>query len=182
MDLLDCIKSRRSIRRYKNTPIPEKVLQNILESAIWAPSAKNLQNWEFIIIKSQESKEKLLQCLFNHKFILEAPVIIIICSNLKDIKTEFGEVGEKIFAIQGTSAAVENILLYAHSLGLGTCWIGAFEPDRLSKLLKLPSHIRPDAIISLGYPDEKPDIPERISYREKTWLERYGEPYFREKE
>jgi len=171
MDVLECIRTRRSVRSFKSKQIENETLNKILESATLAPSSGNLQNWEFVIVKEKRSKEELVNIALGQNFIAEAPIVVIVCSNQKRISV-YGERGDKLYSIQNTAAAIQNLLLAAWSFGIGSCWVGAFDEKALSGFLKLPEHIRPVAMIPLGYPDEKPIKPKRSEGI--FWLEKYG--------
>ena len=173
MDVIDCIKSRRSIRKFKKKAVSDDIINKTLEAATYAPSSGNLQNWEFIIIKKQEAKNKLAEIALVQDFIAEAPVVIVVCSNQNRI-SPYGQRGRNLYSIQNTAAAIQNLLLTAWSFGIGSCWVGAFDENELSKFLELPKHIIPVAIIPLGYPDEKPVMPRRIPQKDFIWLEKYG--------
>jgi nitroreductase len=110
-------------------------------------------------------------------FIKEAPVVIVVCSDLDRIKLRYGERGEKLYSIQDTAASIMIILLAAQALGLGTCWVGAFDEERIKEILELPRNLRPLAIIPVGYPKERIEKSERIPFENLTWLNKYGKKY-----
>ena len=154
MSTLDIIKSRRSIRRYKNDPIPEDVFLRVLEAARLAPSGKNFQPWKFIIVKDQALKEKLAEASRGQLFIARAPVVIVACGY-----------PEKSYQHQGNymtswtidvTCALDHLMLQAQEEDLGTCWIGAFKEDAVKPILGIPAEVRVLALIPLGYPDEIP--------------------------
>jgi nitroreductase len=176
MELFEAIKTRRSVRSFKRKKIPDEVLTKILEAAIWAPSSGNLQNWEFIVVKNKDTKEKIAEIAYNQDFIAEADVVLVVCSNQNKM-WRYGERGEKLYSIQNVAAAIQNILLTAHSFGIGSCWIGAFDERELASSLDLPDHVKPHAIIPLGYANEKPRIPSRVGLEEVTFSEKYGKKY-----
>ena len=173
MDVIEAIKTRRSIRSFKEEKIPDEILEKILEAATYAPSSGNLQNWEFILIKDQKAKERIAEIALGQDFIAEADVILVVCSNDRKI-WRYGERGKNLYSIQNVAAAIQNILLAANSFGVGSCWIGAFDEDELSEFLELPKNVRVHAIIPLGYPAEKPTMPSRTNWREITFKEKYG--------
>lgn len=172
METLECIESRRSIRKYKKKEIPDDILNKILEAAIHAPSAGNLQDWVFIVVKNKEKKQKLAEAAYGQRFVAEAPVVIVVCSDLKRI-SYYGQRGIELYSIQDAAAATQNLLLAAWDCGIGGCWIGAFDEDEVSKILSLPEYVRPLAIVPLGYPAEKPRKPAR-GLKDKVFLEEYG--------
>jgi nitroreductase len=161
METLECIKARTSVRSYKPDPIPEVLLNKILEAAVNAPSAGNMQDWEFVIVKDSGNRKALSDAAQGQIFVAQAPVVIVVCSDLKRISAAYGSRGENLYSIQDTAAAVQNIMLAACDLGLGTCWVGAFREDKVRSLLSLPEHVRPLAIIPMGYPSSIPKKPKR---------------------
>ena len=178
MVILDIIKSRRSIRKYKKQDIPYEKILEILEAGIWAPSSGNLQNWFFIIVKDPEKRKKIMSAAYGQSFIEEAPLLIVVCSDTNKVRAIYGERG-KMYAIQNTSAAIQNILLAAWEQGYGTCWIGAFDENEVKKILEIPENIEIHAIITLGVPDENPKPPKRISLYEKVFFERWGNKLYK---
>lgn len=167
MDIISIIKSRRSIRKFREDNIPDEVINKLLESAIYAPSEGNLQSWKFYVIREKRTKVQIAKAALEQFFINEAPVVIVVCADL--IATSpYGAKGINLYCIQSTAAAIQNILLTAHAAGLGTCWVGAFDEEEVSKILRLPSSLRPVAIIPVGYPAEKPRVPYRKKLSDVT--------------
>jgi nitroreductase len=156
MELSEAIKGRRSIRAFKKQDVPEEIVAKLIDAASWAPSAGNIQPWEFVIVRKSAVKEKLAQAALNESFIEEAPVVIVVCADEGRSSMGYGVRGRTLYCIQDTAAATQNILLTAYSLGLGACWIGAFHEDEAKKALNAPEGIRPVAIIPVGYPNEVP--------------------------
>ena len=156
MEVLDCIKTRRCIRKYQKKPVPWDVVSNILEAGRFAPSAGNLQNWKFIVVLDEEKRKAIAEAALNQFWIATAPVIIVIVAEPEKTKRYYGDRGEKLYIIQDCAAATQNMLLESHNLGLGACWVGAFDEDMVRKTLGMPQEARPQAIITLGYPDEEP--------------------------
>jgi len=156
MELSEAIKGRRSIRTFKNQNVPDKMIDKLIDAARWAPSAGNIQPWEFVIITKPTVKKKLAQAALNQTHVEEAPVVIVVCADEKRAAMGYGNRGRTLYCIQDTAAATQNILLTAYSLGLGSCWIGAFNEDEAKEALNAPEGIRPLAIIPVGYPNETP--------------------------
>lgn len=127
------------------------MIHEIIKYAHFAPSAGNLQARDFIIIKDEKQKKRLSKASLNQMFIAEAPVDIVVCANLNRI-SPYGSRGKDLYCIQDSAAAVEHILLLAVDIGLGACWVGAFDEYEVSRILELPPHIRPVAIVPIGYP------------------------------
>ncbi|MGQ9513600.1 MAG: nitroreductase family protein [Thermoproteota archaeon] len=174
MDLFEAIKDRRSVRSFKQKPVPENLIKKILEAASLAPSAGNLQAWEFIIIKDSVTKMEISKAAFYQSFIAEAPVDVVVCANQKRSSERYGRRGRDLYSICDASAATQNLLLAAHALGLGSCWVGAFDETSVSKILGLPDGVKPIAIVPIGYAGETPSPRSRIPLREIVHMQRYG--------
>lgn len=170
MDLFEAIAKRRSVRKFNsNTPVGEAAVQKILDAAVAAPSAGNGQSWRFFVVRDKKIKHRLAFEAGHQLFIDEAPVAIVVCSDLDMAEERYGERGRKTYSLQETAAAIENILLTVTSLGLGSCWVGAFSEEKASEILGLPDHIRPLAILPIGEPAEVPTrIPPRKRIEEVT--------------
>jgi len=156
MDVLEAIKGRRSIRAFKNQGVPAEIVEELIDAARWAPSAGNIQPWEFIIVRKPRIKRRLVETALGQMFIEEAPVVIVVCADEERSSQGYGVRGKTLYCIQDTAAAMQNIHLTAYSLGLGTCWVGAFREEETRKILKIPRGMRPVAIIPVGYPAEAP--------------------------
>jgi nitroreductase len=161
MELVDAIKSRRSIRAFKREPVPDDVVRELLELGNLAPSAGNLQGRDFVVVRDSNIKLMLCNAALGQRFIADAPVVIVVCAN-KQRSSPYGARGRDLYCIQDADAAIENILLAVTSKGLGACWVGAFNETQVADILKLPSHIRPIALLPIGYPDESPSRRSRI--------------------
>jgi len=166
LDLFEAIKSRRSIRAYKKENVSEKEVEKLIDAARWAPSAGNIQPWEFVIVRDAEIKQKLAMAALDQTFIEEAPVVIVVCADEAQSSLGYGSRGVALYCIQDTAAAVQNILLAACALGLGACWIGAFREELARRALNVPINVRPVAIIPVGHAAEKPRAPPRRSLKE----------------
>lgn len=122
-----------------------------MEAARWAPSAGNLQPWMFLVVRSSAVKEQLAAAAFNQRFVAQAPVVIAVVA-LAAVAAPYGRRGRELYMIQDTAAAIQNMLLAAHALGLGTCWVGAFDDDAVANVLGLKEGERPVALIPVGEP------------------------------
>jgi len=174
MDALQAIRTRRSIRAYKKKKIPDEVLYTIIESARWAPSAGNLQPWRIIVVEGQEKKNILADAADEQDFISKAPVVLVICSDPSGFEKEYGDSAGK-FCTQSTATAIENILVAANSLGVGSAWIGSFAEAKIRKELQIPDSVAIEALIPLGYADERPARKSAIEMSDFTYFETYGE-------
>lgn len=162
MDLYEAIKTRRSVRKYKNIPIQPDKLHRIWEAARWAPSACNLQPWKFLVISSKRNRERLRGIIQD--WALEAPVLVIALGN-KELA--WRRDNQSVHQID-VAIAVEHIVLAATAEGLGSCWICAYDRARLSKALNIPQEWEPVAVVPLGYSDDnsprsaRKEIPEIV--------------------
>ncbi len=137
METLDCIRTRASVRSFQNKPVPGDVIKQILEAGTHAPSAKNIQDWEFIVIRKGETKAQLSEAALGQEMIAKAPVVVVVCSNLEKISMSCGERGVNLYSKQDTAAAVENMLLAAWDQGVGSCWVGAFNEKMVKDILAI---------------------------------------------
>jgi len=171
MKVLEAIQKRRSVRKYKEDPIPEEALLRVLEAARLAPSGKNYQPWKFIIVINKELKEKLAQASAGQLFIARAPVIIVGCGFPNNCYARMGRY-MKSWSVDVT-IALEHLILQAQEEGLGTCWIGSFEEEEVKAILNVPEDVKVLALTPLGYPDEIPRFRGRKSLDEIISYDRY---------
>ncbi len=154
MDTIEAIRTRRSIRRFSSEKIGNGLLTEILLDARAAPSAGNLQARDFVVIRQKEKMREIAQAALGQYFIAEADVVIVVCANQQK-SSSYGKRGRELYCIQDANASVMNILLSVHARGLASIWIGAFDENRVSRVLHLPAHVRPIAILPIGYPVDK---------------------------
>ena len=173
MDFDTCVHKRRSCRYYKKKNVPPELIGELLDCGIYAPSAANLQNWSFIIVTDEEKRAKISQLCIKQTWMVDAPVHIVICNDKRQMKKMFPKRGE-LYSIQGCSMVAQNILLKTEELGLGSCLVGSFDDDAIQRLLKIPAHIIPEIIITVGYADkfEKPSPRTQVNYI--TYFNEYG--------
>jgi nitroreductase len=146
LDVFDAIKNRKSIRSYKPERVPQDLLKKLLEAARLAPSAKNLQNWKFVVVDDEETKQRLVKACNNQAFIGSASYVIAgVC-----------DPGLNRWHRVDMGIAMEHIALEAVELGLGTCWIGAFDEEAVKKLLKVPESLQVVTLITIGFPADTP--------------------------
>lgn len=151
MELMEAIRARRSIRRFLEKPVEEEKILAVLDSGRLAPSARNMQDWRFIVVRDQATRQKLAVAAKDQQFVAQAPAVIAACGTSNYIMT----CGQPTYAIDVT-IALDHMTLAAASLGLGTCWIGAFYEDQAKKILGVPDDVRIVALMPLGYPAEEP--------------------------
>jgi nitroreductase len=174
MEVIDVIKNRRSIRSYKQQEIPQNAINQLIDAARLAPSAGNAQSWAFVVAHKQETKKLLSDAAYGQRSLQEASDVIVVCADEKRAYESYGPRGKALYCIQDTAAAVENILLTACSLGLGTCWIGAFKEEEIRKVINCPPEMRPVALIPVGYPNESPPARGRRPASEVVHYERFS--------
>lgn len=162
MELLKALQTRRSIRAYTDEVVEKEILEGVLEAARIAPSAANKQRWKFVIIENDKVEDFVPLCR-NQKFVGEASHLIVCCATDKESK----------WADVDVAIAMDHMTLRAHDLGLGTCWIGAFYPEKVSKAIDLPEEAKVVAILTLGYPAEEGKMRDRKEMDEITSYNTY---------
>ncbi len=174
MEVFECISTRRSIRKYLDIPVEWDKVGTILEAGRLAPSSGNMQDFKFIVVQDEEKRKAIAEASLRQHWMSKAPVYIVVCADLKKSERFYGVRGSRLYSIQNCAAAIENMLLTAHSLDLGACWVGAFDENVVSRVLNIPDYARPQAIITIGYSDENPKAPQRFPLTTVTFLEKYG--------
>ncbi|RLB76069.1 MAG: nitroreductase [Deltaproteobacteria bacterium] len=152
MKFIELAEKRRSIRGYKPDPVPEGLLHEILQAGNLAPTAKNLQPFHFIVVRDPAKLDELAAA-YPRPFFREAPVAIVICTEPAKGWTRDRYDGKNYCEVDA-AIAIDHMTLAAAELGLGTCWIGAFDPVKVTESMGLPEGIEPIAMLSLGYPNE----------------------------
>ena len=181
MPVLEAIRDRRSIRKYKADKIKDEDILQIIEAARLAPSGSNTQPWKFIVIKDEATKKKIAEADHKQKWMLTAPVFIVCVS---DIRTRMEDVDSENFledspqpelklVIRDAAIAISYMLLEAQHLKLGTCWTGWYEQAEMRKILELPEYLYVSGVITLGYADEKPVMRPRKSLDEIVCYEKW---------
>jgi nitroreductase len=165
MDILTAVKERRSIREFQKKKIPEEIIDKLIDSLIWAPSAGNLQSRKFYFIKDERIKKKIAAAALNQNFIAEAPLVIIGCTDSR-ISYKYGERGIYLYSIQDVAVSIMGMMLVAQENGLGSTWVGAFHEEEVFNILNMPNFLRPVAIVPVGYPLRVPYPPPRVSKKE----------------
>ena len=174
MDVFEAIRTRRSIRKYKDKQVPWDNVITILQAGKYAPSAGNLQNWKFIVVKSDAKRKAITKACLQQEWMEQAPVFIVVVSEPKKAERFYGTRGARLYTLQGCAASIENMLLTAHSLGLGSCWVGAFDEHEIWTILGLPEESSVQGVVTIGYADEVPQAPpkyriEHMMFFEKWW-------------
>jgi nitroreductase len=156
LHVIEAIEGRRSIRSFQDKEISNKHILEILRCGTYAPSAGDVRPWEFVIVKDRKQKEALAQSALNQDFIIQAPVVLVVLADKSRCGSAYGSRGVNLYSIQDTAAAIQNILLATYSMGLGACWIGAFNDDKVNKIVRAVKHVQTVAIIPTGYPMNYP--------------------------
>jgi len=168
MDVITAITERRSVRKYEAKPIPDKALRTILESGRLAPSAANRQPWHFVVIRDPDQKRELSEACSGQTWMADAAVII----------AGVGKPGvnEKWYPVD-VAVAMQNMILAATALGYGTCWIGAFDQDRVKSVLAIPEDLHVVALTPVGVPADRPEPRPRQDMSEFVSLDKYGQEF-----
>jgi len=169
MNVSEAIHARRSIRLFRKKEIPEAVLERVLDAGRLAPSARNMQNWAFIVVREQETRAKLMAAARNQTFVGQAPVVIVACGTMCDYEMSCGQFAYTV----DVSIALDQISLQAVEEGLGACWVGAFSEPEVKEMLGIPEDMRVVAMLPLGYPAEGPEARPRKAMDEIIYYERF---------
>ena len=176
LPVLEIIRERGSIRKYRDKPVPRSDLQKILEAARLAQSAANRQPWQFIVVTNNELRDKLIDAAHwpdrpPQSSVSTAPIVIICLAD--------PEMSRKVGPFDGflidLAIAIENMALTAWDLGIGSCWIGAFQEDKVKALLNIPENLRVVSLLTLGYADEQPRPKSRKFLNETIYYQMYGQ-------
>jgi nitroreductase len=154
-DFWQVLAGRRSVRAFERSKnVSDEQVQQLLQAAIAAPSAGNMQPWFFYVVRDLEVRQRLAQAAWGQGFVAEAPLAIVVCAEPERSAMRYGDRGRELYCLQDTAAATENILLTAVALGLAACWVGAFDEAAAAQALHLPPTQRPVAILPIGHPAE----------------------------
>ncbi|OQX06172.1 MAG: hypothetical protein BWK80_51165 [Desulfobacteraceae bacterium IS3] len=177
------IQQRRSVRAFDSTPVNKEEITAILEAARLAPSACNSQTWRFVVVTDREVIKKIcheaMRPIIPNKWLEQAPVVIVGCSQLDIIANRLGSgiTGIEYYQID-LGIAMEHIVLKATELGLGTCWIGWFKEDKIREILDIPKKVRVLALLAVGYAKDEPAQKRSRKALEKiAFAEKWGEPF-----
>ncbi len=171
MEFSEVLAKRRSVRHFDSKKtVSDGDVRMLLQAAVVAPSAGNIQPWRFTVVRSARARETLAAAM-HQRWAAAAPVIIVVSTDPRPCYARYSDRGESLYAIQDTAAAVENILLAAVDRGLASCWIGAFDEEGVRDALGIKSPIRPIAVLPIGYSAESAGRPARRPLEEiTTWL------------
>ncbi|NQU98850.1 nitroreductase family protein [Candidatus Woesearchaeota archaeon] len=158
MDVKESIQKRRSVRAYKDRDVSDSLINELIEAARLAPSGNNIQPWKFFVVKNTETKKKLkTNKAFYNDFVYEASVIIICCADPNEyVKKKGRDSGNEMRAVRDLSLAAAFLVLRATELGLGTCFVGWIDQEKIKEVLNIPGHYIVPYVIPVGYPDGEP--------------------------
>ena len=171
MNVFEAIKNRYSCRSYKTEPVPEEKLKKVLEAARLAPSAHNAQEWKFIVVKDTQKKKKLAEAALNQDFIAEAPVVIAAVS----LNPEAQSTSDVPAYAVDLAIAVDHMTLQAVEENLGSCWIGAFDQEKVREILEIPENYKVVILLPLGFPADRAGPKIRKTIEEIVSFEKFKE-------
>lgn len=175
MDVFQVIKNRRSVRRFKSDVVSKKLIEQVLDAGHWAPSGGNLQPWKFIVITDKNLLELIRKV--SPGYLGETPLAILVCSDKERAYRIGGALGRDYLSVSDCSMAVENMLLAAYALGLGTCVVKSFARIAVKEMLEIPEGIEPELLVIVGYPADEPKPPVRIPVRKIAYLNKYSQEF-----
>jgi len=172
MDVMEAIRTRHSVRSYADKPVEDTKLEAVLEAGRLAPSAKNMQEWRFVVVRDPETRQKLIAAAKNQAFVGEAPVVIACCAENADYVMSCGQLSYPI----DVAISIDHMTLKAVEEGLGTCWIGSFYEDQVKAILGIPKKTRVVEMLTLGYPKpgETGRPKSRLDMKEIVHWEKWG--------
>ena len=202
-NVLNALRERRSVRKYLARPVPQAVIEEVLLAAGWAPSAHNAQPWRFVVLAGPSVKQELAEAMaeswavdmakdglkieadkrrISVERFATAPVLILACltmDGMRKFSDKKRQNCERDLAMQSLGAALENMLLAAHAMGLGACWFCApgFCKENVRKVLKIPDDVESEALIAMGYPAEKPPVPPKKLLDDYCFRDRWGRKF-----
>ncbi|MEM2955224.1 MAG: nitroreductase family protein [Nitrososphaerales archaeon] len=177
MDFFEVLRNRHSIRAFKKKDVEQEKINIILESANLAPSAGDLQAYEIVVIRDQERRLALAEAALNQDFIAQAPLNLVFFINPRRSAKRYGQRGIRLYCLQDATIAAAYSQLAATALGLGSVWTGAFYEEPIMKLANAKEDLIPVAIISIGYPDEEPEVTPRRRIEDFVHDEYISNPY-----
>ena len=169
MNVIECIRARRSVRSYEDRGVEEEKLRQVLEAGRLAPSANNRQHWKFVVVRDPERRRRLIGAAKGQSFVGEAPVLIVACATSSDHIMPCGHPSHLV----NVAIAIDHMTLAARELGLGTCWIGAFDQDAVRGVLGIPKSVEVIELLPLGYPTSWPSARSRKPLEDVTNYDRW---------
>lgn len=184
--MMNTILKHRSIRRFKSTPIPEEELRELLEAASRASTCGNMQLYSLVVTRDKAMREKLLPCHFGQQMVVEAPCVVTICADVhrfsmwcrqRDAEPAYDNFAWFLTAATDALLAAQNLALAAEERGLGICYLGTtlYTAGDIVRVLNLPKGVLPVTTLVLGYPDEKPELTDRLPLDAVVHFETYND-------
>ena len=170
MEVFECIKTRRAVRKFEKKEVTWEEISMILDAGRLAPSSGNLQNWKFIVALDEGKKKSVAEACVNQDWIASAPVIIVVVGEHEKGKRFYGKRGAELYTSQNCAAAAQNMLLEAHNLGLGSCWVGGFNEDQIRRIFGMPEEVTPYVVIPIGYAEEEAEEPAKFPIENVTYF------------
>jgi nitroreductase len=152
LDTFECILKRRSTRSFLKKPVSKETLDRVLEAALMAPSAGDIHPYRIVVVTDEDKIRRIAEAALNQTFISQAPVVVVYLVSLEEASA-YGRRGVELYSLLDVGASMENLMLAATSLGLSTCWIGAFDERRVEEILNAPKGYRAVSLTPLGYSD-----------------------------
>jgi len=174
MDFDKILKKRTSVRRYSSKKVSISDLTAICEAARFIPVAGNIYTIRLIVVSDKESKENIAEASLGQDFVKDASFLIVVCSDLTLLKRSYGTKAD-IYGRQHAGAAIQNMLLKITELGLGSCWVGAFDENAIKRILKIPDNIQVEAILTLANPLNKEEPKKKPDLNTIIYFEKYGQ-------
>lgn len=172
MNVLQAIHRRRSVRKYTQEAVEDDLIRQIIEAGTWAPSSGNMQAWEFVVVKSQDARRRVVDTtdagivgragVRTQEWMMSAAVIIVVCYDVKRMTARYGQKGRQLLTVLDCMGCVQNMLLAATHLGLGSCCAVGFDPQALKASLPIPKELTPMLLVVLGHPAQDPLPPHRL--------------------
>lgn len=184
--MINTLLKHRSIRKFKSTPIPEEELREMLEAASRASTCGNMQLYSLIVTRDKAMREKLLPCHFGQQMVVEAPCVVTVCADVhrfsmwckqRDAEPAYDNFAWFLTATIDALLAAQNLVVAAEARGLGICYLGTtiYTAGEIVKTLNLPKGVLPVTTIVLGYPDEKPELTDRLPQDAVVHFEQYND-------
>lgn len=169
-DILPILQKRRSVRRYLPKVPSWEQITKVVDAGRMAPTSGNVQDWKAIVCYDPDLRETLAMACVEQEWMVEAPVHIVVCAQPEKAERYYGLRGERLYSVQNCAAAAMCMIMEATSLGLSTCWVGAFEEEAIKRALKCEEYVRPQIVITLGYASEVPAKPPKFPLESMMYM------------
>ena len=172
---IEQIETRRSIRKFKDERIPDEVIDKIVRTGLWAPSAGNLQPCRIVKTTSDDQIKKLADAAYGQNVVKDASAVLVVVAVPSESAQKYGSRGRSLYVYQDTAALTNTILLTVHAMGYGGCWVGAFNEAAAADAISAPDGFQPVSIIPIGVPDESPNPRARKPPAEVVVDDKFGD-------